>query len=333
MEKRKGPKRKGLWQTPTILLLLPGCSGRQSALQPAGVDAEQIAQLFWWMAAATLLIWTLVVGIAVYVTRIDLTPHSRRAGSWLIIGGGVVVPTIVLGALLIFGLQLLPSLSTPMKTDLQVAVSGERWWWRVTYLLDSGRTVETANEVRLPVGQQVGFSLTSPDVIHSFWIPSLGGKVDMIPGRTTRLTLKATKRGAYRGACAEYCGTAHALMNFEAVVMDPQAFEAWLATQAEPAEMPQIPLHRRGLTAFLANGCGACHTIRGTPADGRIGPDLTHVGGRLTLGAGILPNNESAFRNWIADPDHIKPGVNMPDFGMLPGDQLAAMAAYLDSLK
>ncbi|MFC3291543.1 cytochrome c oxidase subunit II [Modicisalibacter luteus] len=266
MESTKASARMWVLLSLTVLPVLAACSGPQSALQPAGVDAELIAQLFWWMSAAAILIWMLVIGFAVYATYINLGSHDSRAARWLIIGGGAIFPPVVLGALLVFGLPLLPSLSAPAENGLQIAVSGERWWWRVQYPTSSGGTVELANEVRLPVGERVGFSLTSPDVIHSFWIPSLGGKVDMIPGRTTRLTLEPTEVGVYRGACAEFCGTSHALMNFQVVVMEPEAFTAWLEQQAAPAQPPQSTIARQGQEAFLANGCSACHTIRGTPA-------------------------------------------------------------------
>ena len=154
----------------------------------------------------------------------------------------------------------------------------------------SGEAVELANEIRLPVGEPVEFQLESPDVIHSFWIPSLGGKIDMIPGRVNRLALEPTRTGIFRGVCAEYCGTSHALMSFYVVVLEQEDFAAWLAHQHAPAQPPAQPLAARGQELFLANGCGACHTVRGTPADGVVGPDLTHVGSRLSLGAGILPN-------------------------------------------
>ncbi|WP_208324620.1 cytochrome c oxidase subunit II [Modicisalibacter xianhensis] len=333
MDATKCPPGMRVLVSLTALSSLSGCNGPQSALQPAGVDAEQIGQLFWWMCTVAVLIWLLVIGFAVYATHVNPETHDSRAARWLIIGGGAIAPPVVLGALLVFGLPLLPSLSTPAEDGLQITVSGERWWWRVQYPTPSGGTVELANEVRLPVGERVGFNLTSPDVIHSFWIPSLGGKVDMIPGRTTRLTLEPTDIGVYRGACAEYCGTAHALMNFQVVVMEPEAFTAWLEQQATPAQTPQSSLARRGQEAFLANGCSACHTIRGTPADGVLGPDLTHVGSRLSLGAGIMPNDAEAFARWIRHTDQIKPGVNMPAFAMLPEGQLTALAAYLSGLK
>lgn len=315
-----------------VAVLLNGCSGQQSTLNTAGVAAEDIADLFGWMVVGGLAIWLFVVGLAVYATRVSPGQHRPGLARWLIIGGGAIFPTVVLAGLLIVGLAMMPTLRTPQGADLEIAVSGERWWWRVRYLTPDG-TVELANEIRLPLGQRALLRLTSPDVIHSFWIPSLGGKLDMIPGHETRMVLEPTRLGGFRGTCAEYCGSAHALMSFPVVVMPPDAFETWLARQRRPAPEPQTPLARRGRAAFLANGCGACHTIRGTPADGRVGPDLTHVGSRLSLGAGILPNEPDDFAHWIAETEAIKPGVRMPSFGMLPDAQIRAIAAYLERLK
>jgi cytochrome c oxidase subunit 2 len=317
-------------------LLVAGCRGPQSALDPAGRGAERIADLFWWMTTGTLIIWLAVIGLAVYAIRIRHEAHSRRTADLLIIGGGAVLPTVVLTGLLAYGLALLPDLVGPVPAGtLQIAVSGEQWWWRVRYFTPGGNgaTVDLANEVRLPVGERVEFHLQSPDVIHSFWVPSLGGKIDMIPGRTNRLVLEPTRTGTFRGACAEYCGTSHALMSLYVVVLEPADFAAWLARQQEPARPPVLPLAARGQELFLANGCGACHTVRGTPADGVVGPDLTHVGSRLSLGAGILPNDPEAFRRWIAHTEGVKPEVLMPAFGMLPPEDLQALAAYLDGLE
>lgn len=193
--------------------------------------------------------------------------------------------------------------------------------------------IELANEIHLPVGQPVQFQLQSADVIHSFWVPSLGGKMDMFPGRTTRLTLHPTRTGVYRGACAEYCGGPHAWMNFYVVVEEPEAFARWLEQQAAAAAIPTEPLAVRGQTLFQAHGCGACHTVRGTAADGQVGPDLTHVGSRLSIGGGILPNEPDAFLRWISQTEAIKPGVHMPVFGMLPEEDLQALAAYLEALQ
>ena len=313
---------------------LAGCSGPQSALAPAGVDAERIARLFWWMAAGAVLIWLAVIALAVYAVRVRPGPHDERKTTVLIIGGGALFPTVVLAVLLSFGLAELPRLLAPApKGSLEIAVSGEQWWWRVRYAPRGGAPFELANENRLPVGERVQLLLDSPDVIHSFWVPSLGGKMDMIPGRVTRLALEPTKTGTFRGACAEYCGGPHALMNFYVVVVEREDFARWLAHQRTPARPPAGALAARGRELFLANGCGACHTVRGTPADGVVGPDLTHVGSRVSLGAGILPNEPDDFRRWVARTDDVKPGVHMPAFGMLPPEDVRALAAYLDGLE
>jgi cytochrome c oxidase subunit 2 len=313
---------------------LAGCDGPQSALVTAGRDAERIAHLFVVMASGALIVWTAVVAIAIYAIRSRRVPHTQRAMSLLIIGGGVILPTVVLGALLAYGLPVLPQILTPApEGNLRIEVSAKQWWWRVRYLTDRG-VIETANELYLPVGQRVALRLASSDVIHSFWVPSIAGKVDMIPGRITRLAVEPTRTGTFRGVCAEYCGASHALMGFDVIVATPDEFGRWLERQAEPAQtiVDDGPA-ARGRTEFVANGCGACHTVRGTAADGRVGPDLTHVGGRLRIGAGTLRNEPATFLKWIAETDLVKPGVHMPAFRALAPDNLAALAAYLDSLQ
>ncbi len=309
-----------------------GCEGIQSALEPAGQGAERIARLFWWMTGGAAVIWLFVAGLCIYSIRINPEPHDRRS-ALLIIGGGVAFPTVVLGILLVFGLAMLPELVAPAPEGSQhIAITGEQWWWRVRYETPSGEPVEMANEIHLPVGESIEFTLASADVIHAFWIPSLGGKVDMIPGRTTRLRLDPTRKGVYRGVCAEYCGASHALMAFMVVVEDRAEFDRWLSHQASPARSPRSSLGERGQEVFLSSGCGACHTIRGTEADGVIGPDLTHVGGRQSLAAGVLPNEPEEFRKWVAHTKQVKPDVQMPNFEMLPEEDLRALATYLEEL-
>ncbi len=303
-------------------------------LDTAGRGAEQIAGLFRWLVAGAVVIWLIVVGLGIYAIRVRTEEHDRRRAAILIIGGGAVVPTLVLAAYLTAALSMMPGLLDPApEGSVQIYVSGEQWWWRVRYVTPGGEEVELANEVRLPVGEKVQFYLQSPDVIHSFWIPSIGGKVDMIPGRMNRLTLEPTRTGTFRGVCAEYCGDSHALMAFYAVVMERDAFDRWLDEQARPASEPVGALASRGEELFIANGCGACHAVRGTTANGVVGPDLTHAGSRVSLGGGILPNDQAAFLRWIARTDEIKPGVHMPAFGMLPEEDLQAVAAYLDGLE
>lgn len=315
-----------------IAVCLAACDGPQSALAPAGAGAKRIADLFWSMTAFGTLIWLLVIGLAVYATQFGRGAHNRRATVWLVIGGGVVFPVVVLAVLLSYGLYLLQPPRVPSDA-LRLEVVGEQWWWRVRYLPQGGEPIELANEIRLPVGQSVELHLRSADVIHSLWIPPLGGKVDMIPGRTTRMVLEPQRSGSFRGACAEYCGTSHALMALAVVVMEPAAFEEWLQQQAAAAQPPPDAAAERGQQLFLANGCGGCHRIRGTPATGVIGPDLTHVGSRQTLGAGILPNDAATFQRWIGHTGTIKPEVRMPAFDMLPPEDLASIATYLSGLR
>ncbi len=313
---------------------LVGCHGAQSALDPAGPAARHIATLFWWMTAAAVLVWVIMVALTIYSVHAPVERRSRHRATWWIIGGGAVVPTVALTALLAFGLAALPELVAPApEGSLRVMVSGEQWWWRVRYPRPGGAAVEMANEIHIPVGEPIDFRLESADVIHSFWIPSLGGKLDMFPGRVTRLALTATRIGPLRGVCAEYCGASHAYMSFDVVVEGRASFERWLAHQAEPARTPASPLAAQGQTVFLASGCGSCHTLRGTASDGVIGPDLTHVGSRRSLAALTLPNDPAAFSRWIAHTDTVKPGALMPDFGMLPRDDLRALAAYLEGLQ
>lgn len=316
------------------LLAFAGCAGRQSALAPAGREAEKLAQIFWLMTAGALVVWVATIALALWAVRARAERHNLRRTRMLIVGGGAVVPTIVLTALLVYGLEPIPALVAPApEGTLKIAVTGEQWWWKVRYMPPGGQETTLANEIRLPVGEQVEFILDSPDVIHSFWIPSLAGKVDMIPGRVTRLVLKPTKTGTFRGACAEYCGASHAWMAFNVVVSEREEFESWLAEQSRPAQAPTEPLAARGRELFSSNGCSACHSIRGTEAGGLVGPDLTHVGSRTSLAAGTLPNEQDDYRRWIAHTDEVKPGVLMPSFQMLADEDLRAIAAYLKGLK
>jgi cytochrome c oxidase subunit II len=313
-------------------LAVAGCDGAQSALAPAGRGAARIADLFWVMTIGFAVVWTAFVGLAIYA-YCGRREHGARTGRLVILVGGVVVPVIALTALLTWGLAMMPQLLPSSGATLEIEVIGHQYWWRVRYLRGEQPPVELANEIHLPVGAKVELRLESRDVIHSFWIPSLGGKVDMIPGRTTRLVLEPTRAGVYRGTCAEYCGTSHAWMSFHAVVEEPAQFERWLAAQAAPAAVPADPATAAGAEQFVANGCGACHAIRGTAADGVIGPDLTHVGSRRSLAAGALPNDTGALRRWIARTTAIKPRVHMPAFGALPDDAADALASYLAGLK
>tara|TARA_R110002020_G_scaffold109430_9_gene253070 strand:- start:9501 stop:10280 length:780 start_codon:yes stop_codon:yes gene_type:complete len=258
---------------------------------------------------------------------------SRRLADTLVIGGGIVFPFFLLSGLLIYALSIMPD-QTREGEGVLVRVTGEQWWWRVEYIPEPGaEPIIAANEIRLPVNHRTEIKLGADKVIHSFWIPALAGKMDMFPGRETRLAVEPTRPGVYRGQCAELCGEAHALMAFQAVVMEQAEFAAWLEAERQDAKAPADEIARQGQTVFLEEGCGACHTVRGTQARGRVGPDLTHVGGRLSLGAGILPTDRDAFASWVSHTKGIKPGVKMPPYDHLTEAKLSALSVYLEGLK
>jgi cytochrome c oxidase subunit 2 len=220
-----------------------------------------------------------------------------------------------------------------LSNHLTVDVTGHVYWWEMSYRRPDGlAAVTSANELRLPVGEPVEVFLRSADVIHSFWVPNLAGKSDMIPGRVTRMVLQADRPGVYRGQCAEYCGAQHALMAFDVIATSRAEFDTWLASLARPAREPQTPELREGRELFVKLGCGACHAVRGV-AEGRLGPDLTQVGARRSLAAGTFKNGIGNLAGWIASAQHLKPGNRMPSYDQLEGRQLRALAAYLESLK
>jgi cytochrome c oxidase subunit 2 len=320
---------------PAIALGLGGCGGVQSALAPQGPEAAREALMSWILFAGSGVILMGVMLLAGIALGGGAAWRGRLASEKLVIGGGLVFPIVVLTALLGYGLFALRAgaLSPAAEADaVRIAVVGERWWWRVIYK-DGDKRIESANELRIPTKRPVVIELTSADVIHSFWVPRLAGKLDMIPGRTNVLRLSASEPGMSRGQCAEYCGGAHALMSFYVVAMPEADFALWLKNESAPARSVEDPLAQQGGMLFISHGCAACHTIRGTAAAGKIGPDLTHVGGRLSLAAATLANDEAALARWITDNQHIKPENLMPPFGIFSASELAALSRYLAQLK
>jgi cytochrome c oxidase subunit 2 len=300
-------------------------------LNPAGAFAGPITTLAWVLFAMGAIVLTSVLtamAIALFGPR---RWRQRLAGPRLVVIGGFAFPVVVLTALLLYGLTLTRDLSVPPAPgEVRIRVTGEMWWWRVVYLDAAGREAfHDANEIHIPSGRPVAMELEAADVIHSLWIPRLAGKVDMVPGRRNLMRLHADRPGIYPALCAEFCGGPHALMGLVVVAHEPKAFEAWRSRQGAPAPSAG----GRGAKLFLSSGCGACHTVRGTAANGTAGPDLTHVGSRRTLGAGILPNSEGTLAAWIADSQAIKPGNRMPAYPVLGGPDLRALAAYLRDLK
>ncbi|MGE7468205.1 cytochrome c oxidase subunit II [Bosea sp. NPDC003192] len=310
---------------------LSACSP-QSALSPAGDEAEKITLLSWILFAGGAAIFLLV--LAALGAAIWGPGRIRRAlsGDGLIRWGGIVFPVVTLSLLLGYGLWLMrETIAAPTPPELRIDVTGEQWWWRIAYQREGASPVSEANEIRIPVERDIEFTLRSNDVIHSFWVPSLGGKLDMIPGRTNRLRLRADRPGVYRGQCAEYCGGPHALMALEIVAVPQAEFDAWLAAADQQGRTVDERL-ARGEQLFLSAGCGACHAVRGTQAAGVIGPDLSRVGGRRFLGAATLRTTPENLAGFISDPQASKPGVLMPPFAIFSGEDMEALTAYLGSL-
>lgn len=313
---------------------LASCQNSQSVLAPAGREASQLASLFWVLVTGAAVIWLTLNGLFVYFLRVSPRQVRRRTAEAVIIGGGILFPVVVLAALLWWSLSLMPEQRAEGDGDLTIRVTGEQFWWRVEYWpKGADEPIVSANEIRLPLGSRTEVKLGAEKVIHSFWIPALAGKMDMFPGRETRIALEPTRTGIFRGQCAEYCGTSHALMAFQAVVMEEDEFGNWLEEQAGTAAEPGDARAARGREVFLANGCGGCHAVRGTAARSTFGPDLTHVGGRESLGAGILPTDPEAFAKWMRHLEAIKPGTDMPTYEHLEEDDLEALAYYLEGLK
>ena len=306
----------------------------QSVLAPAGAAAGAIASLSWVLIMGSALIFISVMALLAWAIRRRAGARPVRTQLW-ILGAGVVFPLVVLTSLLAYSNAGTPGwLARPPPGALIVGITAHMWWWEVRYRDPaSGQEVTLANELHLPVGRPVWLGLSSPDVIHSFWVPALGGKMDMVPGRVGHLMVQADEAGTWRGQCAEYCGEQHARMALHVLAKPAAEFDAWLAAQALPAAAPSGALAERGRSIFLAQRCNACHTVRGVAEEGRLGPDLTHVGSRLYLGAGTLRNQPGAMAQWVAHTQEIKPGARMPSSRDMDADTLHALAAYLEHLK
>lgn len=311
----------------------------QSALDPKGLDAVLIANLWWVMLALGVLVMAgalalLTVAVLRTGSEEGRPSMSARQKGILILAGGVALPVVAIGALVLSSLLIVQeSAMGQSDADLTIAVEGRQWWWHVTYFDETGSQIATtANEIHIPVEQTVRIRLTSKDVIHSFWVPNLQGKTDLIPGRENTVTLRALEPGTFRGQCAEFCGVQHALMGFLVIAESEPDFRAWLENQSREAAEPEPDTRAaRGQTVFVSAGCAGCHTIKGTRAIGTAGPDLTHLASRRTLAAATVPNTRGYLGGWIADPQHLKPGNKMVS-SPLPPDDFQALLRYLESL-
>lgn len=311
----------------------------QSPLAPAADEAGRLNGL-----------WNLILGICagVYVLvllflgwalwrnrrRLDALPPPQPDERGLRLGLTAWAAFITLGLTVIAGASFLVDRSLAASHPgevLQVRVTGQQWWWRVQYRTPSGGWIETANEVHLPLNRPARIEVATTDVIHSFWIPNLAGKQDTIPGRINTLFATPRRTGWFRGQCAEFCGLQHAQMALDVKVETAQAFDAWLADQARASGPPADPVAMRGQQIVTTQTCSQCHSVRGTMAQGRAAPDLTHVASRRSLAAGTLPFNRGALMGWITQPQASKPGAEMPPSGLAPADALAVVH-YLEGL-
>jgi cytochrome c oxidase subunit 2 len=338
----RGPTASGAprWTVALLALaalVLGACGGPfpQSALDPASDFAWKLQDLFngilfWAVIVFVLVEGALVVAILRFRERPGGPEPKATHGNTLLEISWTLAPALVLVLIAIPTIKTIWDVDRPARGEsIVVEAIGHQWWWEFRYP-DLG--VVTADEMHIPVGQQIDVRLTSADVIHSFWFPRLGGKRDVIPGHETQIWFTADSAGLYLGQCAEFCGLSHALMKMELVAESPEDFQAWVEGQRADAVVTDSAAFAEGSQAFLQGGCIACHTVRGTIAQGVIGPDLTHVGSRRRIAAGILDNTPENMEHWIRNSRDVKPGSLMvvPE---LDDETVRRIVAYLQGLK
>jgi cytochrome c oxidase subunit II len=332
----------------TIALLAGGCSGPQTPLRPASPEAAHVAALWWLFFGVCMTVFILVLAWLLFVIfrrnrpplaslRDELPVHEqpdRDRRMTRLVGSAIGATAIILFALLLADFSVGRALHPPARGDaLTIKVTGRQWWWQFEYQdRQADRSFITANELHLPLGRPVQLLLQSSDVIHSFWIPSLQGKRDLVPGHQTALWITPDRAGTYRGQCAEFCGYQHAHMGLVAVVETPEEFARWQEAQRKSAPPPTTDSQRLGQQIFLTRTCAMCHAIQGTPANSRVGPPLTHLASQQTIAAGTFPNTRGHLAGWILDAPSLKPGVRMPPNPLAP-DELYALLDYLAILK
>jgi cytochrome c oxidase subunit II len=316
---------------------LAGC-GKQSILSTRSPQAHNIMLLWWWMLGAAVIVFLGAVAMLVVawirrdVPGLPWVGEREGVSEGMVLLFGIGIPVVVLVVLFaVSNIYLIKQTSppNPRSTAMTIDVIGHQWWWEVRY---PGTDAVTANEIHIPADTRVNVVATTADVIHSFWVPALNRKIDMIPGRQNRILLYASRPGKYRGQCSQFCGLQHAHMSMWVFAQTPSAFRAWLAHMESPARAPTAAQASTGRQLFMDSQCASCHRIAGTQAQGTVGPDLTHVASRTTLAAATIPNTPAELAAWISNPQAIKPGVRMPDLG-LSRDEVSDLVAYLDSLK
>jgi cytochrome c oxidase subunit 2 len=329
-----------LLRSAVVALALGACSdGAPSLLKPRSEAAERVEDL-WWLTFVTSVI--VVLFVTAFIVRAvqrgregagqDDDGIDKRPVPWggrFIVIAGLVVSGAILAGTFVVSLRALDAMAgSPGDPKLTIEVIGRNWWWEVRY--PNGAV--TANEIHIPVGQAVEIKLSTADVIHSFWVPQLNVKQDQVPGMDNRLWLRADRPGRYRGQCTEYCGLQHARMVFYVEAQPAPEFEQWLTREAAPAREPVLGGAAAGRDILLRSSCAGCHSVRGTSAVGTLGPDLTHLASRQTIGAGLLPLNRETLTDFVMNPQRAKPGVSMPPTEIDP-DELAALVDYLMGLE
>lgn len=323
------------------------CGGPQSAVESAGIQAERLEFLWWlffWVCGAVYVI-VMAVLIAALIrnkradsaTEPDIAPDpDRESRAGVIVKVAVGVTLIVMFAFMFVSFRTgraIYGLSQSGEKPLSIKVTGVQWFWRIEYQEDiPSNNITTANELHLPVGRTVKLELQSNDVIHSFWLPNLHGKKDLIPNYPTTFFFRPDETGTFHGQCAEFCGYQHAKMRFIVVVETQEEFDRWAAAQRQTPPPPSDPVAQRGQQIFLTSTCIQCHTVQGTTANATVGPNLTHVSSRQYIAAGSLRNTREHLRTWVTDPQSIKPGIRMP-MNLYSEEDLDAVVSYLESLK
>lgn len=308
--------------------------GALAVLDPEGTAAREIGRLWWVLLGAgcvALVVVLVVLAVALRRSTAARTDARDDGGStsWLMVGGGVVLPAVAILIVLVATIASMRTLDREVEADaLTVEVTGHQWWWEIRYP-DLG--IVTANEIHIPTRTPVRLELRSADVVHSFWVPDLAGKLDLLPERVNELVIDADEPGTYLGQCAEFCGVQHANMAVVVVAHDEAGYGDWIEAQSSPAAGVS-GIAADGLQTFLDRGCASCHTIAGTSADGRDGPDLTHVASRQLIAGGLLEPVVPDLRAWIADPHAIKPGTKMPDTDLSEAE-IDRLVAYLETLR
>jgi cytochrome c oxidase subunit II len=332
---------RGPWSSLILLMIVvvnAGCEGNQSMFNPQGPAARSIAGFGWLLIGISIAVYVAVlVALGWALVRRRRPDDDQPAATnqlTLAIASAVAVTAATLVTLTISSEAVGRSLTTPTGPGAITAdVIGHQWWWEFQYRDVSPQDFVTSpNELHIPVGTNVVLKAQSRDVIHSFWVPNLQGKRDLIPGQVTSVWIQADKPGVYRGQCAEFCGHQHAKMAFVVVAEPMGAFLEWIRNQRQPAVEPATNEQRRGRELFMQSTCVTCHTIRGTDAGSRVGPELTHVGSRMTVGAGTLPNTREHLEQWVSNPQQVKPGIRMPA-SPLSRDDLELVITYLRSLR